>query len=255
MPNSRFAGMSGRNDALDSPFCLARPTQSRRRRRTSPPSTRARPCGIVVGFSSGGGYDHYARVLTRHIGRHIPGNPNVIVQNMPGAASLNSVKYLIRRRADRRHLHQRVQSRPDHAIADRAAEGRHQLPGLRLDRQHQRGLPRLPHLERHRHQDLAGLAGAAQGDRGQHRRRHLRLYRQPHPERPVRHEAATGDGLSRQRREAHRDRARRARRRLRLVDEHAGRMAARPEDHRPHPLFADAGPRHAGERARCARRC
>ncbi len=48
---------------------------------------------IVVGFSSGGGYDHYARVLTRHIGRHIPGNPNVIVQNMPGAASLNSVKY------------------------------------------------------------------------------------------------------------------------------------------------------------------
>ncbi len=49
---------------------------------------------IVVGFSSGGGYDHYARVLTRHIGRHIPGNPNVIVQNMPGAASLNSVKFL-----------------------------------------------------------------------------------------------------------------------------------------------------------------
>jgi tripartite-type tricarboxylate transporter receptor subunit TctC len=48
---------------------------------------------IVVGFSAGGGYDHYARVLTRHIGRHIPGNPNVIVQNMPGAASLNSVKY------------------------------------------------------------------------------------------------------------------------------------------------------------------
>ena len=48
---------------------------------------------IVVGFSAGGGYDHYARVLTRHIGRHIPGNPSVIVQNMPGAASLNSVKY------------------------------------------------------------------------------------------------------------------------------------------------------------------
>jgi tripartite-type tricarboxylate transporter receptor subunit TctC len=48
---------------------------------------------VVVGFSSGGGYDHYARVLSRHIGRHIPGNPNVIVQNMPGAASLNSVKY------------------------------------------------------------------------------------------------------------------------------------------------------------------
>jgi tripartite-type tricarboxylate transporter receptor subunit TctC len=49
---------------------------------------------IVVGFSAGGGYDHYARVLSRHIGRHIPGEPNVIVQNMPGAASLNSVRYL-----------------------------------------------------------------------------------------------------------------------------------------------------------------
>src|SRR5262245_10110052 len=49
---------------------------------------------VVVGFSAGGGYDHYARVLSRHIGRHIPGNPTVIVQNMPGAASLNSVKFL-----------------------------------------------------------------------------------------------------------------------------------------------------------------
>jgi tripartite-type tricarboxylate transporter receptor subunit TctC len=50
---------------------------------------------IVVGFSAGGGYDHYARVVARHIGRHIPGNPSVIVQNMPGAASLKSVRYLM----------------------------------------------------------------------------------------------------------------------------------------------------------------
>jgi tripartite-type tricarboxylate transporter receptor subunit TctC len=49
---------------------------------------------IIVGFSTGGGYDHYARVLSRHIGRHIPGQPHVIVQNMPGAASLNSVRFL-----------------------------------------------------------------------------------------------------------------------------------------------------------------
>ena len=49
---------------------------------------------IIVGFSAGGGYDHYARVLSRHIGRHIPGQPNVIVQNMPGAASLNSVRHV-----------------------------------------------------------------------------------------------------------------------------------------------------------------
>jgi tripartite-type tricarboxylate transporter receptor subunit TctC len=55
---------------------------------------RGKTVRIVVGFSAGGGFDQYARVLSRHIGRHIPGNPTVIVQNMPGAASLNSVKFL-----------------------------------------------------------------------------------------------------------------------------------------------------------------
>jgi tripartite-type tricarboxylate transporter receptor subunit TctC len=43
---------------------------------------------IVVGYSAGGGYDQYARMLARHYGRHIPGSPNVIVQNLPGAASM-----------------------------------------------------------------------------------------------------------------------------------------------------------------------
>jgi tripartite-type tricarboxylate transporter receptor subunit TctC len=49
---------------------------------------------IVVGFSPGGGYDVNARALSRHLAAHIPGNPNVIVQNMPGAGSLTSVRYL-----------------------------------------------------------------------------------------------------------------------------------------------------------------
>jgi tripartite-type tricarboxylate transporter receptor subunit TctC len=49
---------------------------------------------IVVGFSPGGGFDLNARLLARHIGRHIAGNPDVIVQNMPGAATLKSVLYL-----------------------------------------------------------------------------------------------------------------------------------------------------------------
>jgi tripartite-type tricarboxylate transporter receptor subunit TctC len=49
---------------------------------------------IVVGFSPGGGFDLNARLLARHMGRHIAGNPDVIVQNMPGAASLKSVLYL-----------------------------------------------------------------------------------------------------------------------------------------------------------------
>src|SRR5215467_11050932 len=39
---------------------------------------------LIVGYGPGGGYDIYARLLARHFGRFVPGNPNVIVQNMPG---------------------------------------------------------------------------------------------------------------------------------------------------------------------------
>ena len=49
---------------------------------------------VLVGFSPGGGYDLYARELARYMGRHIPGNPTVVVQNMPGAGSLKAVNYL-----------------------------------------------------------------------------------------------------------------------------------------------------------------
>jgi tripartite-type tricarboxylate transporter receptor subunit TctC len=49
---------------------------------------------VAVGFSPGGGFDIYARLVARHIGRHIPGTPTAIVQNMPGAASLKSVQSL-----------------------------------------------------------------------------------------------------------------------------------------------------------------
>jgi tripartite-type tricarboxylate transporter receptor subunit TctC len=49
---------------------------------------------ILVGFSAGGGFDINARVLARHIGRHIPGNPTVVVDDMPGASSVTSILYL-----------------------------------------------------------------------------------------------------------------------------------------------------------------
>ena len=49
---------------------------------------------IVVGFSPGGGYDVNARAVSRHISKHIPGNPSIIVQNMPSAGSMTSVRYL-----------------------------------------------------------------------------------------------------------------------------------------------------------------
>ena len=49
---------------------------------------------LIVGYGPGGGYDIYARLLARHFGRFVPGSPNVIVQNMPGAGSLRAVDYL-----------------------------------------------------------------------------------------------------------------------------------------------------------------
>ena len=55
---------------------------------------RGKTVTIVVGYSAGGGYDQYARLVARHVGRHVSGNPNIIVQNMPGAASLTSVRHL-----------------------------------------------------------------------------------------------------------------------------------------------------------------
>src|SRR4030081_3028863 len=48
---------------------------------------------IVVGSSAGGGYDTYARILARHIGRHLRG-PTITAGNMPGAPSLKAVQYL-----------------------------------------------------------------------------------------------------------------------------------------------------------------
>jgi tripartite-type tricarboxylate transporter receptor subunit TctC len=49
---------------------------------------------IVVGISVGSGYDVTARALQRHLGKHIPGNPTVIVQNQPGAGSITMVNQL-----------------------------------------------------------------------------------------------------------------------------------------------------------------
>jgi len=55
---------------------------------------RGRNVTLIVGYSVGGGYDTYARVLARHMVKHIPGNPTIIPQNMPGAGSLRAANYL-----------------------------------------------------------------------------------------------------------------------------------------------------------------
>lgn len=49
---------------------------------------------LVVGGDAGGGYDIYARTLARHLGRHIPSNPTIVVKNMPGAGSTRAGIYI-----------------------------------------------------------------------------------------------------------------------------------------------------------------
>ena len=49
---------------------------------------------VLIGFSTGGGYDLYARVLARYMGKYIPGNPTLLPENMPGAGSLRAANYL-----------------------------------------------------------------------------------------------------------------------------------------------------------------
>ncbi len=49
---------------------------------------------IIVGASAGGGYDTYSRTLARHMGKHIPGNPTLAVENMPGAGFLISANHM-----------------------------------------------------------------------------------------------------------------------------------------------------------------
>lgn len=55
---------------------------------------KGRQITVIVGSSPGGGYDIYARLLARHLSRHVPGNPGVVVTNMPGAGSNAAVAHI-----------------------------------------------------------------------------------------------------------------------------------------------------------------
>jgi tripartite-type tricarboxylate transporter receptor subunit TctC len=49
---------------------------------------------VLIGFSAGGGYDIYARTLARYMGKHLPGNPTMVPQNIPGAGTLKVANYI-----------------------------------------------------------------------------------------------------------------------------------------------------------------
>ena len=58
------------------------------------PFYKGRVINLYIGFAPGGTYDFYSRLVARFIGRHIPGNPTVLVHSMPGAGSLQAANFL-----------------------------------------------------------------------------------------------------------------------------------------------------------------
>ena len=55
---------------------------------------RGKSLTITVGSAAGGGFEAYALLVSRHLGRHLPGHPNVVVQNIPGAGSNRAASYV-----------------------------------------------------------------------------------------------------------------------------------------------------------------
>ena len=140
--------LRSRPTACDCVVAVARLHCFRRRRAGSGAAVRAFYAGktidVLVGFGPGGGYDLYARTLGPLLGRHIAGDPAVVVQNMPGAGSLKVVNYLFNAAprdgtvigdlCPRRRL--RAAARPSRGRAIRGAE-------VQLDRQHRQRSERV----------------------------------------------------------------------------------------------------------------
>ena len=58
------------------------------------PSLAGKNVTMIIGFGPGGGYDQWGRALARHLGKHLPGHPNVVPQNMPGGGSFNAANHI-----------------------------------------------------------------------------------------------------------------------------------------------------------------
>ena len=88
------------------------------------PSLAGKNVKMIIGFGPGGGYDLWGRVVARHIGKHLPGNPTVVPQNMPGAGSYNAANniYNIAPKDGTVMAHHRARrgARPDHRRDRRA---------------------------------------------------------------------------------------------------------------------------------------
>ncbi len=60
------------------------------------PFYKGRTISLISGFTPGGSYDFYSRLVMRHMGKHLTGQPTIVLQSMPGAGGLNAANYLYR---------------------------------------------------------------------------------------------------------------------------------------------------------------
>ena len=166
---------------------------------------------MIIATAPGGDYDLRARLVARHIGRHIPGNPAIVPRNMPGGVGIQAANYMANvAPQDGTSLHAIMQNMSTPSGARRRRR-RVRHPQVLLDRQHHRYAEHDHLVAYHRHQDDPGRHGA----RARHRRaRHgdgVGLLSEV-AERDGRHQVQDRDRLSRRQSGQPGDGARRGRR-------------------------------------------
>ena len=125
---------------------------------------------ILVAGTAGGGIDIGARIMSRHLGKYLPGNPTVVVQLMPGAGGIRVLDHMKSLAAKDGTVIGTVRARPDHRAVDRQAASILPHDGLRRDRRHGQGREPLHRLGRVQVQDHRRRQGKPDGGR-RHRRR------------------------------------------------------------------------------------
>ncbi len=187
---------------------------------------------ISIGYTAGGSYDLYGRLVARHLGKHLPGQPAVVAQNMPGAGSLKAANWLYE-----------VAPRDGTAlgvIVELAAlEQALANSGVQFDAAKFVYIGSRRHQQQHLHAVACGegaVAGGCPAPRDDDRRHWSGLDRRDRPaaaQRADRHQVQAGQRLSRIERGHAGDGTRRGRGRLLVVGGGQGRqagLAARTED-------------------------
>ena len=208
MSRRSFVGTSGAVAAA----AVLRVVLGRRRRRSSFAARRIR---LLVGTTPGAGYDLIARLLAPALSRLIPGNPSVVVENMPGAGSLVDDELSLQPRAARRHgdgpaAQRRAAGADRQADVARRRRGEFRHPEDALDRIEHRG--RAGALVSHRFPDQDVRRPAHhQEHRSRERARRRQLHRCGAHQQPARHQDGDRARLSGHEPDLPRDRARRGR--------------------------------------------